>query len=33
MLKSWNYDLTDSGQLFSDVMHAAPTPVGGAVKP
>jgi endoglucanase len=33
MLKSWNYDLTDSGQLFSDVMHADPTPVGGPVKP
>lgn len=32
MLKSWNYDLTDSGQLFSDVMHADPTPVGGPVK-
>ncbi len=33
MLKNWNYDLTDAGQLFSDVMHADPTPVGGAVKP
>jgi hypothetical protein len=33
MLKSWNYDLTDSGQLFSNVMHADPTPVGGVVKP
>jgi len=33
MLKSWSFDLTDSGQLFSDVMHAAPTPVGGPVKP
>ena len=29
MLKSWNYDLTDSGQLFSDVMHKDPTPLGG----
>ncbi|MGB6727843.1 MAG: cellulase family glycosylhydrolase [Terracidiphilus sp.] len=32
MLKSWNYDLTDAGQLFSDVMHAPPTPLGGPVK-
>jgi len=29
MLKSWNYDLTDSGQLFSDVMHKDPAPMGG----
>jgi endoglucanase len=33
MLKSWNYDLTESGQLFSDVMHAPPAAVGGVVKP
>ena len=32
MLKSWNYELTDAGQLFSDVMHAVPTPLGGVVK-
>jgi endoglucanase len=32
MLKSWNYDLTPAGQLFSDAMHAPPTPIGGAAK-
>jgi len=32
MLKNWNYELTPAGQLFSDVMHAPPTPVGGPVK-
>ncbi len=32
MLKSWNYDLTDAGQFFSDEMHKDPTPLGGPVK-